>query len=519
MTALRIKRLSLTDFRAFPGPAPAHFDLDGKNLLVYGENGAGKSSIFHALREFFALKPARRLDDYRNVFSKIAKEQVAISVDFDDGGTAANWHLTPATGPLGLVAAQQTGTLPLIEHHPVSRPLSKSDQRVSQAALRRACLDFRSLLDTNYKQEDGDINLFDIAVNHLIHDFPVTVAGGQIKTVGELWQAVLLAKPARHGTRLLARVNTACAEFNAGFKQALDALHPFITTLLGEFTGADVAVTPFEMPGVTYHQAHYLRDRDFNGKSLKLGVTFRSHALSQPQHFLNEGRLSALGLAIYLGGRLACTPSAPNQALKLLVLDDVLIGLDHSNRIPVLDVLHTHFADWQIVMLTHDRNWFDLARHRLPDKDWVCQEIYEGDPAATVPMPIYWKTENRPAKALLAKGRQLLMAGYIEAAANYVRQACEMGLRGACEFKKIKLNYLQDSTKHKSQDLFDGLKHWTATGKVTQADWDAMIQRLELLKNVVMNPYSHPSAPNIPRQEVLDAADAVERFLELAGTK
>ena len=26
---LRIKRLTLTDFRAFPGPAPAHFDLDG----------------------------------------------------------------------------------------------------------------------------------------------------------------------------------------------------------------------------------------------------------------------------------------------------------------------------------------------------------------------------------------------------------------------------------------------------------------------------------------------------------
>lgn len=32
----------------------------------------------------------------------------------------------------------------------------------------------------------------------------------------------------------------------------------------------------------------------------------------------------------------------------------------------------------------------------------------------------------------------------------------------------------------------------------------------------MMNPYSHPSAPNIPRQEAVDAADAVERFLELA---
>lgn len=67
-----------------------------------------------------------------------------------------------------------------------------------------------------------------------------------------------------------------------------------------------------------------------------------------------------------------------------------------------------------------------------------------------------------------------------------------------------------------AQDFLDKLKAWQVTGSVTQADWDAAIQRLELLKNVVMNPYSHPSAPNIPKQEVEQAIDAVEIFLELA---
>src|SRR5215813_5970014 len=33
---------------------------------------------------------------------------------------------------------------------------------------------------------------------------------------------------------------------------------------------------------------------------------------------------------------------------KLLVLDDVLIGLDMANRMPVLDILRQYFADWQI---------------------------------------------------------------------------------------------------------------------------------------------------------------------------
>ena len=59
----------------------------------------------------------------------------------------------------------------------------------------------------------------------------------------------------------------------------------------------------------------------------------------------------------------------------------------------------------------------------------------------------------------------------------------------------------------------------TMTATVAQADWTACLQRIEMFKNVVMNPYSHPSAPNIPRQEVVDAADAVEKFLEMAGKK
>lgn len=499
MTVLRIKRLSLTDFRAFPGPAPAHFDLDGKNLLVYGENGAGKSSIFHALNGFFSFKPKQPLRDYKNVFSQQPDAGCRVAVEFSDGSSPVEWS---------------------VARHPGSLGGKNTDLRVTEAALRRACLDYRALLDTNYRHGHGPINLFDTAVEHLLRDYPVTVAGGTSTTIGELWVKVQRAMPSQHTSAAITRINQACLEFNTAFRDAIPVLVPHILAFLQALGWHDAEIQGLNTPGLTYNNARLKQNRAVDGQALTPQLVYRGHPLMTPQVFLNEARLSALGLAIYLAGRKACTPTASTTALKLLVLDDVLIGLDHSNRLPVLDVLHTQFADWQVVMLTHDRNWFDLARHHQPPgKNWVCYEIYEGDPAATVPMPIFRKTENRPAKALLAKSRELLATGYIEAAANYVRQACEMGLRGACEFKKIKLNYLQDSAKHQAQDLFDALKLWSATGKVTQADWDAMIQRLELLKNVVMNPYSHPSAPNIPRQEVVDAANAVERFLELAAKK
>jgi energy-coupling factor transporter ATP-binding protein EcfA2 len=507
---LRIKRLSLTDFRAFPGPTPVDFHFNGKNLLVYGENGSGKSSIFHALSNFFQLARRKPLEQLKNVFSQQPVSDCAVRVEFDDGAPAANWDLVTVGGVLR-------------ERHPTVAS-GGNDARVISAALRSACLDYRALLDTNYKHGDGAINLFDIAVERLLADFPVSVGGAQ-RTVGELWRNVLIAKPMQHSKPALHHVNQACADFNSGFKQAVAAMQPLVSTLLTDLIGTDVVVQLVAPVGVTYSAARLRRDRKIDGRTFVLDVHYRNHSLTQPQHFpqhfLNEARLSALALAIYLAGRITCTPTATPGALKLLVMDDVLIGLDHSNRLPILDVLIKRFADWQVVLLTHDKTWFELARIHLPEDAWSCVEIYEGDSAATAPMPIpiVRTTLNRPAEALLQKAEDILKLGYVEAAANYVRQAFEYVVRGACELKKIEIPYLVDQKAYKTQVLLDKLKGWTATGKVKQADWDAALKRLEMLKDVVMNPYSHPSAPNIPKQEVTDAIKAVKAFLALVRKK
>ena len=55
----RIARIGVSDYRAFPsGPAyEVNLGDDGRNLLLFGENGSGKTSLFRALRDLMATKP------------------------------------------------------------------------------------------------------------------------------------------------------------------------------------------------------------------------------------------------------------------------------------------------------------------------------------------------------------------------------------------------------------------------------------------------------------------------------
>jgi predicted ATPase len=51
MGRYKIQQILITNLKHFKGEFP--IELDGKNLLLYGENGSGKSSIYWALHLFY----------------------------------------------------------------------------------------------------------------------------------------------------------------------------------------------------------------------------------------------------------------------------------------------------------------------------------------------------------------------------------------------------------------------------------------------------------------------------------
>ncbi len=89
---------------------------------------------------------------------------------------------------------------------------------------------------------------------------------------------------------------------------------------------------------------------------LRLAIQFLGLADSKdPRAFLSEGHLDSLGLCLFLA-----TIRIFNPPGSLLVLDDVLTSIDREHRRRVGELLFQEFADYQIVLTTHDEHWHDL---------------------------------------------------------------------------------------------------------------------------------------------------------------
>lgn len=511
MTA--IDKLTLVNFRAFPGAEPVELHLKGKNLLIYGENGSGKTSIFTALTEMLRHPAPRKgmpATPWENIFAGAAAAPWSVTLDFLNK-TKVVWNAAGVTG---------TGV-----------------QFRNEAALMSAALDYRSLLDTNYLHADGEVNLFDALVTRLLASCGVTSPGvapfavgtAQIQ-VGDFWSKLfgLRRDIGRSSTTVPANIITACTSFNQGINALLSSLTNEANTLLSVMGHPNLQIQPLICAGVTPKASHWKDERRFDGRMIPLKVIFQEHPkpLDRPQLFLNEARLSAIGLSLYFAARKVVVSQSNLTGPKVLVLDDVLIGLDQANRIPVLDVLQKQFDDWQIVLLTHDRAFYEIAKQRLDDGKWVRQEIYAGR-VGDFEKPLLVDDE-----ADLYRALAFLDRGEVKAAAVHVRSAFENVLKDSCLELGIKVRFNPDPRKVPASDLWGALKShtcklsmlrkicaandptrlikWVREQKEVDVVPKELIQRIDHSVSWVLNPLSHSQTVDRYRREIEDAIFAVD---------
>ncbi|HEX9896319.1 MAG TPA: hypothetical protein VGA85_01485 [Dehalococcoidales bacterium] len=100
-------------------------------------------------------------------------------------------------------------------------------------------------------------------------------------------------------------------------------------------------------------------------KSIDVGLKFYGVDQPSPRFTLSEGHRNSLGLCIFL----ALARLEKNKDLPIF-LDDIVSSFDRNHRGNVTELLISEFADRQILLFTHDREWFTELSMLLPPKLW-----------------------------------------------------------------------------------------------------------------------------------------------------
>jgi hypothetical protein len=110
------------------------------------------------------------------------------------------------------------------------------------------------------------------------------------------------------------------------------------------------------------HPGHKITDVRLNvpeaaDKAIDVALRFYGVEQESPRLTLSEGLRNGLGLCIFLAMAKQGSSDSP------IVLDDVVVSMDRGHRSNVAGLLEKEFSDRQIILLTHDREWFfELSR-------------------------------------------------------------------------------------------------------------------------------------------------------------
>lgn len=85
-----------------------------------------------------------------------------------------------------------------------------------------------------------------------------------------------------------------------------------------------------------------------------------------PEAYLSESHINCLGLSFFLA-----SVKAFNKRNKFFVLDDVISSFDRSHRYRFAQLLTEKFSDYQIILLTHERDFFELVYSEVKSKGWL----------------------------------------------------------------------------------------------------------------------------------------------------
>ncbi len=405
----RLHQITITNFKAF---RDFSLKFEGRHLLVYGANGAGKSSLYWALYTFLqsAHKPKNGIAKYFDP----ADPQNLLNIheqkeEQPKSGEIALTLRDTATGNDTTYRISQT------DHGTFNQPA------ILKGDLASDFITYRFFFGFSHFRNSQAFDLWPLFEKEIL-PFCVSTSGGNPL---QMWDAIRFAMPNPRGLSGVAGTSAydlfrrKTEAFAAALPEIVDSISTQAQQFYDEhFAADDPAKVTLKIGVTTLPQAFGSTQSTFifTKPVISFGIQIDGEEIKRPQSFLNEAKLTQLALSVRFAASLV---NLHDSDLKLLVLDDLLVSLDMSNRMKVVDILLSDtFANYQKIILTHELGFFREFRRRIGSNhaDW-CFVRLQGNASQNI--------EAKSEKNDLERAGDYLNGHDIEEAAMFLRKAAE----------------------------------------------------------------------------------------------
>ena len=483
-----INRIHICGFKAFPNDF--ELQLEGKNLLMYGENGSGKSSIYYALHCMFQapLKP----DAGKKYFDPVSEQHLKnlnnldadskIWIDFD-GRHPFIYNIDKEGYQFTLLGGK----------HPLP------------AQINGCFVNHQFLFHFFNFRNSQRINLFPVFIKDIL---PFCKDDNTGLHIGEMYDEIT-ASIIKKGRHIHPDYISNIEYFNKAVKKVVEDINIYASDRYNEsFKDEDdneLVIrlrydSNFDKPEDDTNEYWLKYDniielvkengeiKERKSSYKKLNEPFIGLEISEkmpdgnlrkivkPHTYFNEAKLTAIALAV----RFALLNIEKPADGRFLALDDMLISLDMSNRAKVVDFLLKISDKYKIYLFTHDKMFFEYFKHKTKKNQdaWVYKEIYMD----------YDKTPYiRNSEDYLGQAEHYIKQHEYEIAGNFLRKEAEAFCK---DFLPKKKQLTGDFAHLDLNGLIMNCKDYAAESGVIDI---SIFNELDEHRKFILNPSSHDS--------------------------
>lgn len=493
-----INKIHITGFKAFPNDF--ELELEGKHLLMYGENGSGKSSIYYALHCIFQ---APFKSDAGKKYFNIENEQ----------------HLKNIYN----LEADSKIWIDFEGHHPFIYKIDKHGYNTTlidgahplPANINGCFINHQFLFHFFNFRNSQNINLFPVFIKDILPFCKDEKSGLHI---GEIYDDII-SSIVKNGRRIDPKYISNIEYFNNIVKVVVEDINIYASDLYNKYFSDNENIKlqirlrydsnldkPAEDPNeywlkydrvIEYTKENgVLKEHTSSYKKLNepfIGLEISEQQLDgslrkiiKPHTYFNEARLTAIALSI----RFALLNLDKPADGRFLALDDMLISLDMSNRAKVVNFLLEISDKYKIYLFTHDRAFYNYVCHEIQQKgkskEWVYKRIsYNHNNKTPLILDEY--------SDYLSKARHFYEIGDYDTSAIYMRKQLEQHIG---ELLPYELKARADGGFLDLQTLWDKMiKFYSNNGKPLDPSMQELFKDSKLLILNVAAHYQRLSNP------------------------